>query len=348
MTDTDSLRVTGPEDLLALVPTLMGFHPDHSAVVLTVGGAGQPVHARVDLPQRAHPGEADGLAAHLAGVARRAGVTSVAVVVYTADGALSRTVVDALVHRMTDARVEVACVVRSDGARWWSVHEDGEWGGEPYDVSSHPLVVRSVVDGTVVLDSRQQLADSLRGDDAGEAEEISRLAESVVAGVAAVTRTLSIAGTSPSLAVPAGLQGDGWWLQERVRRFLWDGQRLEAADVARLTALLTTTTLRDVAWAEITHENAARHVDLWRDVVSRVPAHLRAAPAGLLGFSAWLTGNGALAWCAVECAQEAEAGHSLAGLLTQVLAGAVPPSAWQPPDPPQLRPSRLGRVRGGA
>jgi hypothetical protein len=346
MTGLDSLRVTGPEDLLALVPILMGFHPDQSMVVLTVGGATQPVHARVDLPQHAHHmQEADELAAHLAAVARRAGVTSVAVVVYTTDCALSRTVVDALVRSMTDARVHVACVVRSDGVRWWSVHEDGEWGGEPYDVSSHPLVVRSIVDGTVVLGSRQQLADSLRGDDPGEVEEISRLAEVVGADVAAATR--SGAGTSSS-PVPATLQTEGRWLLGRVRRFLRDGERLGAADVARLAALVTAQTLRDLAWAEITRENAARHVDLWRDVVSRVPVHLRAAPAGLLGFSAWLTGNGALAWCAVECAEEADAGSPLAGLLTQVLAGAVPPSAWQPPDRPQLRPSRLGSARDGA
>ena len=58
--------------------------------------------------------------------------------------------------------------------------------------------------------------------------------------------------------------------------------------------------------------------------------HLRAAPAALLGFAAWLSGNGALAWCAVECAQEAEPGYTLAGLLSEALAGAVPPSAWRP------------------
>jgi hypothetical protein len=76
--------------------------------------------------------------------------------------------------------------------------------------------------------------------------------------------------------------------------------------------------------------NAAGHVDLWRDVVRRAPAQVRAAPAALLGFAAWLSGNGALAWCAVDCAQEADPGYSLAGLLTQALTGAVPPSAWRP------------------
>ena len=76
-------------------------------------------------------------------------------------------------------------------------------------------------------------------------------------------------------------------------------------------------------------------MDLWRDVVRRAPADLRAAPAALLGFAAWLSGDGALAWCAVECALEAEPDYSLAGLLTQ---------RW--PEPCRRRPG--SRSRGGA
>jgi len=61
-----------------------------------------------------------------------------------------------------------------------------------------------------------------------------------------------------------------------------------------------------------------------------VPQHVRAAPAALLGFAAWLAGNGALAWCAVDVAEEAEPGYPLAALLASTLAGAVPPAVWQP------------------
>ena len=99
-------------------------------------------------------------------------------------------------------------------------------------------------------------------------------------------------------------------------------------DVARLLVLLRTSTeLRDVAWAEMTHANARDHVDLWRDVVRRAPAGLRADPAALLGFAAWLSGHGALAWCAVGLAQESDPDHGLASLLTTALSAAVPPTA---------------------
>jgi hypothetical protein len=63
---------------------------------------------------------------------------------------------------------------------------------------------------------------------------------------------------------------------------------------------------------------------------------LRAAPAALLGFAAWLCGDGALAWCAVDAAQECEPGYGLASLLTDALAAAVPPSVWRPVPPSAL------------
>ena len=95
--------------------------------------------------------------------------------------------------------------------------------------------------------------------------------------------------------------------------------------------------VRDVAWAQIGHADARRHVDLWRDVVRRSPGETLAAPAALLAFAAWLAGDGALGWCAVEVSQEAEPGYGLAGLVTQALAAGVPPTAWVPVGPEALR-----------
>ena len=91
-----------------------------------------------------------------------------------------------------------------------------------------------------------------------------------------------------------------------------------------------------MAWAEMTHRNAVGHVDLWRDLLRRAPEELAAAPAALLGFAAWLSGDGALAWCAVERCLAADPDYGLAGLLTQALAGAVPPSVWRPFDRDKL------------
>ena len=330
MSDQPTIRAKGPTDLLALVPGFLGFHPEDSVVVITVGDARHAFHARVDLPD--DPVGVEDLATYLTEVATRNGVKQVAVVLYTEDAGLAEAVAGELVGRLLLAGIDVVCCVRADGRRWWCLDGRPDDPGTVYDLRSHPLMAQTVVDGTVVLDSRRQLADTLVGTDAEETERVATLADEVVARLAGVfDPSLGPATTRHQLGL------EGRWVRRRVCRFLDDGERLDAHDAARLATLVTLSLeVRDVAWAEMSHCNADQHVTLWRDLVRRVPPHVRAAPAALLGFAAWLSGDGALAWCAVECAQEAEPGYGLAGLLTQALAGAVPPSSWRPIPPESL------------
>jgi hypothetical protein len=335
-------RVSTPADLLALVPGLMGFHPEDSVVVVTVGAARHPFHARVDLPD--DPVGVEDLAGHLAEVAGRHGLTQVAAVVYSSDAGLAEALGEALADRLAAVGVELVVLVRADGTCWWTLHARPAGGpagglaggpaggpageadapGTPYDVSTHPLTARAVVEGTVVLGSRRELAESLVGTDPEEAETVAVLADAVAARLAPRD-----GARGPGLRERLALEGR--WVRHRVRRFLRDGHRLDTHDVARLATLVAVSTeVRDVAWAELTHDNAARHVDLWRDVVRRVPVDVRAAPASLLALAAWVSGSGALAWCAVDVAQQADPDYRLAGLISQALTAAVPPSTWQP------------------
>lgn len=126
------------------------------------------------------------------------------------------------------------------------------------------------------------------------------------------------------------------WVRSRIGRYLLEQSPLAAADAGRLLAAVVAIDVRDVAWAEMTQANASQHVELWRDLLRRSPYDLIAAPAALLGFAAWLSGDGALAWCAVERCQEVEPDYRLAGLLTTALANAVHPSTWQPPRQEEL------------
>jgi hypothetical protein len=50
-----------------------------------------------------------------------------------------------------------------------------------------------------------------------------------------------------------------------------------------------------------------------------------------------LQGNGALAWCAVDRARQADPDQPLAALVADALEGAVPPTAWPGMDPARLR-----------
>ena len=54
-TSTTTLTARTPEDILAVVPVVLGFEPTESLVMLTFGGD-PPFHARVDLPERRRRG----------------------------------------------------------------------------------------------------------------------------------------------------------------------------------------------------------------------------------------------------------------------------------------------------
>jgi hypothetical protein len=326
-----TIRITSPADLLAAVPRLLGFHPQDSLVLLTVAGRGQPLHARCDL--RADP---DGFAAmaeslHLA--VRRNGVRRAVLVAYTDDHRLAAEAVARLVELLATAGATVEEALRADGGRWWSLSPcTGPCcppDGVPYDLTAHPLTAQGVLDGEVTLPSRQAVADSLVGTDLDAVAEVLEAVRDVR------TRTERAAVHPLGQAAAPGraqqhVRAEGLWVRDRVRRFLADRRPLAAGDVGRLLVAVTAVDVRDVAWSEMRSANAAGHVDLWRDVVRRSPQELIAAPAALLAFAAWLNGEGALAWCALDRCCEAEPDYRLAALLTQALATATPPSSWQP------------------
>ncbi len=335
MTDAKTLRAKSPADLLAMVPFLLGFHPEDSVVVLTLGDADRPFHARVDLP--ADPDHVSQVTDYLATAASHHGLRQVAVVVYSDDGLLAAAAAAALGERLEQDGVEVAAAVRADGERWFCL-DPGSCAcpdqGTPYDLATHPFTAEAVVEGRVTYGSREALRDSLVGNDADEVDDVSRAADTALCRFTAAAR--HPLGPPAPEGARAHLVAEGHWVGHRVSRFLADGVRLSAEDAGRLLVAMVNLEVRDVAWAQMTRDNASRHVDLWRDVVRRAPHDLLAAPAALLGFAAWLAGDGALAWCAVDRCREVEPDYSLAGLLADALTGAVPPSTWRPFDAEDL------------
>jgi hypothetical protein len=88
--------------------------------------------------------------------------------------------------------------------------------------------------------------------------------------------------------------------------------------------LLLSIPVRDLAWQAITAPQP--HLDLWRDVTRRCDPELVAAPASLLGFTAWRAGDGALAGLALERALAEDPSYSMARLLLDALQRGIPPS----------------------
>ena len=77
------------------------------------------------------------------------------------------------------------------------------------------------------------------------------------------------------------------------------------------------------------------HLRLWTDLTRRAQPGYIAAPASLLAFTAWQTGNGALANLALDRALADDPGYSMAQLLRDVIDAGTPPSMARLPMTPE-------------
>lgn len=309
-----------PLDLVAVVPHLLGFHPEDSVVLLTFG-PGDVFHARVDLPSREDHQVA--VVDMLTEVTGRQGVRRAALVLYTDDPWVAATFHDAAVPRLVAADVEVVSVLRVAGGRYYWA-DDPDDPGTPFDLKAHPFTAEQVVRGEVVHGSREELAATLAPRDDADARAVDEAAAAFdegFEGVAAFVTTDRIC---------ADIAGHARWLQRTIRRHVRRHRRLSAEDAGRVLLLVAGVPLRDVAWAEMTRENARDHVELWSDLVRRAPRDLLPAAASLLAFAAWLSGHGALAWCALDRCAEVDPEFSMADCVAGLLERAVPPSMWTP------------------
>jgi hypothetical protein len=317
-----------PVDLVALVPVVLGFHPQDSVVLLTFGPPGGSFHARVDLPVAA--AEQVEVAELLAGAVRANGVRRAALLVYSDDVAAAQAQSERVVGALLDLDCEVIDTLRVDDGRLYSIPDDGG-PGRAFDLESHPFTAQRVFEGHVVHSDRAALADTLVGTDEDDATAVA-LAATRFADLL-LSDAMSQRGDAQHRQ---HLRSEARWAQALLRRTVAHPGALDAATAARLLVLTSLVPTRDVAWAEITRESAAAHVDLWRGLVRRAPRDLLPGAASLLAFAAWQHGDGALAWCAIDRALEVDPDYSMAHCVADALVRAVPPGVWAPLDPADL------------
>lgn len=309
-----------PEDLVALAPVVLGFWPEDDIVMLTFG-AHRSFHGRTDLPPRADHtlGLLTQLEELLLGPARRMGVQSVVFLFYGDDIAAIRPIHASLRRGCRRSGIRIVTALHVDGERVGELDPGRRGAGVHYvdiDVSNHPFVVQAIVDGRLTHARRSDLVATIQADDA------------------AVDRCRDAMALDPDAGVPTGRQGwlrrEGLWARALVQRCVQTGARPDPAELARLLRGITAVQVRDAAWSLIDLASARTHLSFWCDVVRQAPPTHAAAPATLLGWAAWQAGDGALAWAAVDRCRAVDPTYSLAGLLGQILQGAVPPEAWRP------------------
>ncbi|RYC10872.1 DUF4192 domain-containing protein [Nocardioides zhouii] len=303
------MRARTPDDIAAFVPLSLGFVPQRSVVMLGVGSGG--MSARVDLPH--DPDDVDDVVEALLRPALRNGVREVVVVVYDDDTTVADEAAWSVHEEFTAAGIHVHEVLRVHDEHWFAVLPGAPlaaYQGVPFTLAEHPFTAQGVFDGRVTHASREALRDTLAPDvDAARAVEPHLAAATVL---------------------PAGA------LADLLRRHREPGTTFSRADLAAAAVTVTSGARRDEAWVTLTRGEARRAVDLWSDAVRRLPPSHVAGAAAVLAFAAWLVGDGALSWCAVDRCRDVEPTHSLASLVAQLLDSATSPDLWE-----ELRP-RLG------
>lgn len=332
------VRVGSADDILAVVPHLLGFNPADSLVVLGIGGA----HARIRLAFRYDIGDPlpDGVAAeiaeHAAMVLRRQDLP-LAVLIGYGPGQTVTPVVDAVAPAIMAAGVALHDALRAHEGRYWSyvcgdpAHCPPE--GVPFDPAAHPAAAALAAAGLTVIGDRADLAATI-APIADSAEPMRRAVDGARRRAGQLIEQAIAAGQVRDVYQPVADTGRKS-VRLAVTRYRRGGELTDHDEIAWLGFALTDLRVRDDAWARMDPAFSAAHIRMWTDLIRRLPSELVPAPAALLAFTAWQAGEGALASIAIERALESDPHYSMALLVAEALQAGLPPSAAKLPMTPK-------------
>ena len=332
------VRIGSPTALLAVVPQLLGFEPANSIVVIGIEPPRAEVRVtlRYNLPDPPDARLAAGIVRHAIGVLAAQRIHSAVAVGY-GPGELVSPVAEALRERAPRAGVAVTELLRAENQRYWSyVCADPNCcppEGTPFDVSDHPAALAMAVPGAQVLASRDELVATLAAAD-GEAgaamDQATRRAEERVARLLSRVARSSRKASARRLIATSGLQA----VADAIAGYR-AGEHIGPRQAAWLTVVLRDLRVRDDAWSRMDPGEMAAHLRLWTDLTRLARPGYIAAPASLLAFVAWQSGNGALANVALDRALADDPDYSMAMLLRQAIDSGAPPSLARLPMTPE-------------
>jgi hypothetical protein len=360
------IRVSSVTGFLAVIPHLLGFHPNRSMVVVGLDARrGRIVLAfRYDLPDPPDAALSRDIAEHAAAVLRKRRIRTAIAAGY-GDGVLVTPVAEQLRAGLRGAGIAMRDLLRVQDGRYWSyVCTDPGCcppDGVPFDVSAHPAAAAMTAAGMPARPDRASLADSLAPLTGQAAESMRQATEravlraaELIASSAAPSGSLTPGGAPSRTPATPG----SWWLvveagREAVRAaisiYRHGGRITDHDQLAWLTVTIADLRVRDDAWARMEPRHRADHQRLWTDVVRHACEPYAPAPASLLAFTAWQSGDGALANVAIERALAADPEYSMAHLIGQALDAGLPPSAARlPMTPEEVEASYAGTELGGA
>jgi hypothetical protein len=329
------IRVESVAGFLAVIPHLLGFHPSRSMVVVGLDGPHGRVKLafRYDLPDPPDAARSREIADHAAAVLRKRQITTAIAAGYGA-GTLVTPVAGTLRSALPAAGITLRDLLRVEDQRYWSyVCQDPcccPPDGVSFDGPAHPAAAALAAAGIEASQDRVSLARTL----ARPAGAAAGLASQAIARALHRAGDLIAAADGTDAMRPVVDAGRAA-VRAAIGTYRASGQITDDDQLAWLAVTVADVRVRDDAWARMDPEHRAAHRRLWTDVLRRATEPYVPAPASLLAFTAWQSGDGALANIAIERALAAEPGYSMAHLLGQALDAGLPPSAARLPMTPE-------------
>lgn len=324
MSNRTQVTLQGPIDLIALVPHLLGYQPGNGdVVVIGVRDDAIVMTACTDFGNIPLGHEQDAVVAALAGPIGHTRIDVAAIVGY-GDPDHVGAAMNSLRDFLSAHDIQIIDAVRVSGQRYYP-HLPAGWeqilpaamDGVRFDTTTATVTATMVLGGSVAQPTRSALVDQFcpaTGTERAEMHAATLRARHRLQHLTAVA-------TDPAAAIALA----GRTAADLVYSRHNSGDRLTDDEVAWLTVLLTDGAVRGHVWQRTHGHNG--HVTLWTDLTRRADPDLVAAPASLLAFAAWLTGDGVVAGIALQRALDADPTHVMANLLRAALDAGIPPTA---------------------
>lgn len=308
-----------PGALIAALPAVLGFVPENSLVVVSLGRGELGAVMRVDLSD----GLVDGVG-HLAEVAAAARPESAIAVIVDADGAQCpscnedyRRLCSALADALSEHDIELWAAHVVDrvavGGRWHCVDGCGS-GGPVDDPSASPLAAAAVLEGRRLYPRRADLQAVIAVDDPARS-----------AGLAARVTKQEARRREAHRTDPVGRTRRDVRAAMAAASRIVAGRALSDTALANLGCALSDGQVRDILYALAVGENAGEAESLWALLARTLPPPWRVEALVLLAFSAYVRGDGPLAGVSLEAALRCAPGHRMAGMLDTALQSGLRP-----------------------
>ncbi len=330
-----AVRISDPGTLISSVPALLGFHPRRSLVAICLAGTKVGAVMRHDLVLD-EPGRAGGVMdlvlEQFAAVAEREGADRMLAVVVDdripprarpADLAGHVAVVERFRDLLDRSAIELSaahvCSRIQAGAPWQDL--DGANHGILPDPTASAVAAAQVLEGWAIRGSREELEAVL---DPASPDVQERIADLIDAARDDSTRGVARtrAAADPERADREGLE----YVLTRIAQHD-SGEEISAEECVELALALENLTIRDSLLALSAGVHAGAAEQMWVHLARSLPDPERAEPLALLGYSAYLRGDGPMAGVALCAALTADPCHRLAGLLDDALQAGVRPAA---------------------